>query len=302
MKGRLTHNGTGLIFELEPRSILGRSPTSTVEIPDGRVSRRHAMICEYPDGFWYHDLGSFNGSSLNGMRVTGARKLTTGDQIEIGNQVFTFEQDGSPADSIESFVDASTLAHVKSGDCLLLVSDIQGYTTLSEHLSPDQLAPIIGSWYSRTEEILFNHGAILDKFIGDCVLAYWTDTSVSARIRAFQTAGAMQQSCIDTYEEHRPLLESLGLGFGKGTALHIGRVAFGGLSAQEFSLVGDAVNLAYRMESLTRTVGYPVVTSAQLVRDWPEGAQYCKWLGSHEVKGRSAKVDLYALERVPVMG
>ncbi len=299
MTGRLINQATNEVFSLEPVSILGRSSDSTVQVPDAVVSRRHAMIREQPDGFWYFDLGSFNGSSLNGARVTAARKLTTGDHIEIGTQVYQFHQDGQSATSVEQFLDASTVAQVKSGDTILLVSDIQSYSTLSERLSPDQLAPIIGSWYSRTEEILSQNGAILDKFIGDCVLAYWTDTSTETRIRAFQTAGAMQQSAIDTYDTHKALLDSVGLTFWTGTAIHLGRVAYGGLSSQEFTLIGDAVNLVFRMESLTRSLGHSVVTSADFLREWPDGYRYCTHLGPQQVKGRQAPVDIYALERVP---
>ncbi len=299
MNGHLILQSTGEGFALEPTSILGRSSDSTVQVPDAMVSRRHAMIREHPDGFWYFDLGSFNGSMVNGLRVTAARKLTSGDRIEIGDHAYLFEQEGQAATSAEQFIDATTLAQVKNGETILLVSDIQGYTALSERLSPDQLAPIIGSWYSQTEEILSRHGAILDKFIGDCALAYWTDTSAQSRIRAFQTAGAMQQSSIDTYNAHRQLLDSVGLTFWTGTAIHLGRVAYGGFSAQEFTLIGDPVNLVFRMEALTRSLGHSVVTSADFLRDWPDGVRYCKHLGPQQVKGRTAPVDVYAVEQVP---
>ena len=299
MRARFVHQSTQHVFELEGVSIVGRSADATVPAIDPKVSRRHAMIRQQADGFWLFDLGSFNGSVINGARITGARKLCHGDLIEIGNQVYQFEQEGEAAEPVESFLDESTEAHIRSSEIILLVSDIQGYTRLSERLSPEQLAPIIGTWYARTEEILAQYGGILDKFIGDCVLAYWTDTSVAARLRVFDAARAMLQSCIETYDAHRELLEDVGLAFGSGVGIHLGRVVYGGLSSQEFSLIGDPVNVAFRLEALTREAGYPVLTSEEFLRDWPDGVQCCTPLGSHTIRGREATVEVYALEHLP---
>jgi phospholipid/cholesterol/gamma-HCH transport system permease protein len=87
-----------------------------------------------------------------------------------------------------------TIADVRSRTVILLVSDIQGFTAISEKLTPDQLGPIIGSWYSRTESILNRHGANLDKFIGDCVLAL---ARAARRPRQFRWAdcAAEMQNC-----------------------------------------------------------------------------------------------------------
>jgi len=299
VQGRLVNESTEESFPLEGIVILGRSADSSIQVMDPSISRRHSMIRQQPDGFWYFDLGSFNGSYLNGSRATTSRKLHHGDRIELGDHVFRFEQVGSAEFPATGLEEASTLAQVRSGNAILLVSDIQGFTTLSERLNPDQLAPIIGSWYSQTEEILAGYGATLDKFIGDCVLAYWTDTSPENRKQAFRTAGALQESCIDTYHANRELLETMGLTFATGTAIHLGRVAYGGMSAREFTLLGDAVNLAFRLENLTREVGHSVLTSAEVLRDWPEGSHYCSHLGPQSVKGRQAPIDVWAVTRVP---
>src|SRR2546428_992907 len=75
------------VVELPVPTVLsiGRSPTSDVVLDDDRVSRRHARIESTPDGLRLRDLGSRNGSRVNGKRVEGARHLRSGDEIAIGN-------------------------------------------------------------------------------------------------------------------------------------------------------------------------------------------------------------------------
>ena len=171
MNARLVQKDSGDSYDLVGISILGRGADCSVQIPNMDVSRRHAMIRSQSDGFWFFDLGSFNGSYLNNSRVTTARRLVAGDQIQISDVCFRFEHD-EPLPSAGDEFEAQTIAMIRSEDALLLVTDIQGFSKISEQLSPDDLAPIIGSWYARTEEIISKHDGTLDKFIGDCALAY----------------------------------------------------------------------------------------------------------------------------------
>ena len=85
LTGKLTNEDTGEAFELKEVSSVGRSRDSVVLVPDPRVSRRHALIRAQEDGYWLFDLGSVNGSYLNGRRVTTAQLLKTGDVIKIGS-------------------------------------------------------------------------------------------------------------------------------------------------------------------------------------------------------------------------
>lgn len=299
MQGWLAETETGLRHELSDVVILGRSANCSVHIPFQEVSRRHAMIRRQDDGFWYFDLGSFNGSYINKKRVVTAQKLQQGDLIELSGYSLTFSQSGSSASIESDLLGASTMAQVKSTTAILFVTDIQGFTGLSESLDPSTLARIIGSWYSFTEQILARHGATLDKFIGDCALAYWTDASVPNRIHAIRAAGEMQQSCIDTYKLHQDVLEAAGLTFGACAALHIGRVAYGGMSSREFTLLGDAVNVAFRVEALTRSLNEPVLVTDAFLSGWERGTSYCRPLGPQKLKGRQEAVHVHAVDCMP---
>lgn len=299
INGRLIREDTREEHPLEGVVVIGRSPDCNIQIPDPGVSRRHAMIRQQDDGFWYFDLGSFNGSYINGSRVTTAVKLERNDMVDVSGHAFRFDEESDGTSPVSDLLGASTMARVMDLRAILLVTDIQGFSGLSEVLDPSELAPIIGSWYSQTEQIVAKYGATLDKFIGDCAMCYWTDTTIENRIKAIHAAGAMQQACIDTYNTHRHLLEPAGLKFGTGAALHIGRVAYGGMSAREFTLLGDAVNVTFRVEALTRTLGEPVLTTAEFLNGWEKGPGYCRSLGEHPVKGRKEPVHVYAIDKMP---
>ena len=293
------HRSTGMSYPLHGVVIVGRSPDCGLQLEDPAVSRRHGMIRQQDDGFWYFDLGSFNGTFLNDKRLVTAQKLNDGDALHISGHEFVFQQKGGNPALESDLLNASTMAQVRSAKAILLVTDIRGFTTLSEKLEPAVMARIMGSWYSFTEQILAQHGAMLDKFIGDCALAYWTDSCTDHRIQALRAAGAMQQSCIDTYAAHQEVLDAAGLTFAACASIHVGRVAYGGMSSREFTLIGDAVNVAFRVESLTRKLNEPVLVTADFLDGWEKGYSYCRPLGPQEVKGRKEPVTVFAVEKIP---
>lgn len=298
--GYLTNHDSNQSVDLGEVSSIGRSADSTITVPDPRTSRRHALIRRQNEGFWFVDLGSINGSYLNGKRVTTPQLLASGDELQIGPSRFRFEcPDASPETDRDSLDADRTLIDVVLKDSILLVSDIEGFTTLSEKLDPDRLAPIIGSWYARTERILDAHGATLDKFIGDCVLAYWPDTSPETRIEALRAAHEMRTACDEVENEHRSTLSEAELEFRSGTALHLGPTAQGAFGAQGFNLLGDAVNLAFRLEGLTRQMGDRVLVSEHLFAEWPEGRAICRSIGPQKLKGREEPVGVFAFEGFP---
>ena len=83
--------------------------------------------------------------------------------------------------------------------------------------------------------------------------------------------------------------------------MHLGPVIYGAFSPSEFTLLGDAVNLAFSLEALTRTLNQHVLLSADVLVDWSEGLSCCRSLGSHPVKGRDQAVEVYALDRDPAV-
>ena len=256
------------------------------------------MIRMQDNGYWLFDLGSFNGSYLNGARVTAARQLKNGDVINFADHEFRYEQAGSVEEQLED-LGGSTIALIRSKLVVILVSDIQGFTALSESLSPDDLAHIIGNWYSECEIILSKHGATVDKFTGDCVLAYWTETEDASLINAAKAARDLLESCQAIYQNKKEVFDSVQKTFGVGVAMHTGKVAYGGMSQGEFTLVGDPVNLTFRLESLTRKLDCDILVSKEFLDLSPGLKGHCENFGVHEVKGRGEPVEVWGFRTFP---
>jgi adenylate cyclase len=281
-------------------SIVGRSPECEVIIADPRVSRRHAMIRKQDGGFYLFDLGSFNGSYLNGARLTATRRLHHGDVISFAEHEFHYTETGSlQTPQSAGKTGDSTIALIRSTPVVLLVSDIKGFTALSEELEAGDLAQIIGGWYSDCELILSEEGATLDKFIGDCVLAYWTTVEKDTLLAALRAANRLLDSCEKIYEARPDVFARIHRRFEVGVALHTGKVAYGGMSQGEFTLVGDPVNLTFRLESLTREMESNVLVSGDFVKAIPEVRHHCKNLGVRRVKGRAQGIEVFAVKSFP---
>lgn len=300
MQGKLKRSEDGEEIELPSVSMVGRSSECQVLLPDPRVSRRHAMIRKQDGGFYLFDLGSFNGSYLNGSRVTAARQLSSGDVLSFAEHEFTFEQTGKGMDE-ETFdnLGGSTIALIRSTPVIILVSDVMGFTTLSEEIEADDLAQVIGGWYSDCERIISEEGGSVDKFIGDSVLAYWTRVDESTVMNAIRAARKLTESCKKTSQSRPEIFESLDREFEIGIALHTGKVAYGGMSQGEFTLVGDPVNLTFRLENLTRSLGEKILLSGDFARISGRIRPHTRNLGVHKVKGRAQGVEVVAMTSFP---
>ena len=294
LRPRLVSLADGSEVILPETAIFGRKSDSTISLPDNRVSRRHSMIRRQEDDeFWFYDLGSFNGSYINDERVTTTRQLEAGDVIRICDFEYRFEL---PHDDPIRGTEAQEMQVVPM---IILVSDIRGFTRLSEVLPPDELAQAIGSWYSYCDQVLTEHGAAIDKFIGDAVLAYWTDVSPNARQWALSAARYLRESCSLIQEEMKFTFERYEMEFSSGVALHMGEVSWGQLGQGGLTMLGDAVNTTFRIQNLTRQLGSDILVSADFLSGWKEGLKHVRSLGIHTLKGKKTPVGIYSVESAP---
>jgi len=221
---------------------LGRAASSNIVLPDDKVSRRHAMVhVQGLDEFWLIDLGSSNGTYLNGRRVAQPCRLTHLDVIQVGDRSFTFHhpkhQSGTDTASTEK-----TVQEIRSVKCWLLLADIEASTQFIKKLPADEAPRVTGRWLAECKRIIDDsHGAI-NKFLGDGFLAYWLDreetaTSIKAALTALK----------ELQEKSEPRFRLV---------LHYGKVFVGGAaSLGEESLLGNEVNFAFRMEKLAGSLG-----------------------------------------------
>lgn len=293
----------GVSHPLPETAIFGRNTDSTICLPDVRVSRRHAMIRRQDENsWWFYDLGSYNGSYLNGRRVTTTCPLQAGDIIRICDFSYQFELGVGGRSNPSPVVVHGQPQEITVAPMIILVSDIKGFTRLSELLPPEELAQAIGTWYGSCEQILATHGAAIDKFIGDAVLAYWTDISQNARAWALNAAKSLQRATYDIHDSMRHTFESAESEFSCGVAMHLGEVSHGVLSPGTLTMLGDAVNTTFRIQNLTRQLGSDIIVTSEFfdaAPPWQQGKAYCSPMGEHELRGRVGRVDLYSVDSCP---
>jgi adenylate cyclase len=178
----------------------------------------------------------------------------------------------------------------------VLFSDIRGFTALSESLAPRAVLELLDDYFGRMALIVKGHDGVVGKFLGDGMLAFWgvPDDDRDHAHKAVRAALDMQRELVDVNRvreaEGQPPLR-IGIG------VHTGPVAagmLGGVEHAEYTVIGDAVNVASRIEGLTKTHGVDVLVSETT---WDRcGDRFGGTrLAAEEIRGRREPVVLYAV-------
>ena len=180
----------------------------------------------------------------------------------------------------------------------ILFSDIRGFSTLAEELSPREVATLLARHLAAMAEVVLAHGGTIDKFAGDAVMAVFgvPDEQPDHAARALRCALAMQarQSELN-WEAWTGGAQSLGMGIGVNSGTVIAGTIGGG-GRLEYTVVGDAVNIAQRLQS--EAEAGEVLTTAATVAAAP--FIECESVGSKQVKGRKESVEVYRVVGVGV--
>jgi adenylate cyclase len=178
----------------------------------------------------------------------------------------------------------------------ILFSDLIGFTTLAEKADPEALVAQLNEYLSRMTSVIFNNGGTLDKFIGDAIMAVWGNVR---SLGTAQDATACARAALGMRRELSQLnqtwREQGRMGLGMGIGVNHGEVIVGNIGSQERmdpTVIGDAVNLASRLEALTRTYGVDMLVGAsvaELVRD----EVYLRSVARVQVKGKTKPVDVF---------
>ena len=178
----------------------------------------------------------------------------------------------------------------------ILFSDLIGFTTLSEKADPEALVSQLNEYLSRMTSVVFRNGGTLDKFIGDAIMAVW------GNVRSFGMAQDTKD-CVRAALAMRRELRQLNqkwreegrMGLGMGIGINQGEVIVGNIGSHERmdpTVIGDSVNLASRLEGLTRIYGVDILvgaSAAELARD----EVHLRSVARVQVKGKSKPVDIF---------
>jgi adenylate cyclase len=304
MRAKLkVHPAEGEPFELEiaNTATIGRSRDNTVSLHRSpHVSRQHAIIrCHNAYEYQIMDLGSRNGTFVDGRRVIMPITLRHGSVIRISGNELHFEQvEDAPA---ESGYDMTLAAGTDTGieescDVAIMVCDIRGFSTMSEKLPEEVIARTLGEWFRTAGNLVQQSGGTIDKFIGDAILAYWNKADAAGEeARAAFTIGKKLLTLADTMrwplEDAPPFRIAVALHHGTVTCGNIGLVA-----QRDATIIGDAVNTAFRMESIMKPMGQPLVLSADFLGSLGDPAESYADLGEHQLKGKNQLVRMFGLK------
>ena len=233
------HREGGAPVPITGNCSLGRAVSNDVALVDDRVSRRHATIHTQGEReHWLVDLGSRNGTYLNGRRVSQPTRLRDGDRVQLGPFTLTFALSASMADRTSgTFMADQTAFDLRSLPCWLLLCDITGSTALARERSAEDLAVLVGGWFARCKEVIEDNGGTINKYLGDGLLAYWM-----SRDATLAHVGQAIRDLMRLQEDPRPPFRIV---------VHHGSVLFGGMpSSGEESLAGPEVNFIFRQEKL----------------------------------------------------
>tara|TARA_Y100000592_G_scaffold32292_1_gene51317 strand:- start:1150 stop:3069 length:1920 start_codon:yes stop_codon:yes gene_type:complete len=179
-----------------------------------------------------------------------------------------------------------------------LFCDIRGFTPISEKYkgNPAGLTKLINRFLTRMTDVIISNGGTIDKFMGDCIMAFWNAPIENKKHRemavksALEMTKALAELNVRLQAEGLPQI-NIGIGINTGDAL-VGNM--GSEQRFDYSVIGDAVNLASRLESSSKTLGKTIVIGED-TRHTIETSYPFEYIDSITVKGKSEVVKVYTI-------
>lgn len=261
----------GEVFTLPPAAPcrIGREDANDIVVGDPSASRFHAVIQRDGGGaFRIADLGSANGTTVNGRRVGGPVSLGDGDVIALGGRRMVFRQTAPKVAAPPPASPDRTQFILDRGLVTVLVVDVRGSTELARELGEMPFGRLMSEFFRIAGTLLDARDCWAQKYIGDAVMAVWREPGAAIDRGRFAALVALVD---DLARLAATLTVSHGLNapmrFGVG--MHSGYAStgnMGGESGADFTAMGEAVSKAFRLEAGTRQLNCDVIVSEGLVR------------------------------------
>jgi adenylate cyclase len=172
----------------------------------------------------------------------------------------------------------------------VLFSDVRSFTTISEALSPAETFGFINGLLSRTGPVVREYGGIVDKYVGDAIMALFPGAADDALRAAIALQGAVREHNVERAADGKPPI-AVGVGLHRGS-LMLGTI--GEHERMDGTVIADAVNVASRVEGLTKYFGARVIVSGDVRAALADPAAYTfRFLGCVAVMGKRQGVELY---------
>ncbi len=244
---------------------VGRHEENDVVIPSDIVSRQHAMLQRAEDGTYYLiDMGSRNGSFVNGSRVSVPVGLHDGDQISLGDSLLSFHCEApefKTSAEPRKLSGNTTVAYFACNKTTVLVVDVRNFTVLTQRIDQNLLCQVIGTWFREGGPILNAQGSWAQKYIGDAIMSVWVHKHADQHQEMPRIIRALieLERMTATLAARFALPQEFRIGAGINTGLATIGNAAGSGSLTDYTALGDTVNTAFRLESATKEAGVDVL-------------------------------------------
>jgi adenylate cyclase len=253
---------------------IGRGEQNDLRLNDASVSRHHAFLRRVDGRYLLSDVGSQNGTFVNGRQVHAPSALESGDRIRAGTTELTFHLDvpaivppttDDPTTTLTTTSTGTLVEEYVQGELRIvtvLFLDLHGFTAMSENMPPDEVTQMMNRCFERLTATVARFGGYVDKYVGDAMMVLFGAPVAHADDpeRAVRAAMALQEELVrfnQTQRQQRKanidLQMRIGINTGEVLAGRVGSGQFG-----QYTVMGDAVNLASRLEHAAR-VGHVLV-------------------------------------------
>jgi len=263
---------------------IGRSSRCRHVLDDVKVSREHTLLeLDDGDGHWLViDLGSTNGTYLNGQRIARPVPLHDGDEIRIGDAVLVFhDPSANSGGGAELTVAGQTEIAMVQKRCWLLIADVVQSTRLAQQMSQAEFSANLHRWVRECEAIVQTSGGLVNEYLGDGLLAFWLDIPGMAS-RMAQVLKRFDRLQSETGWAFRIVCHNGVIGIG------------GGISSGLEKLVGWDLSFVFKIEKSAATTGRKINLTEAAAKHL-SGLMELEPTGAFSVPGFAGTHQLYAL-------
>jgi len=180
-----------------------------------------------------------------------------------------------------------------SRECTVLFTDVRGFTTISEGLDPKALSDLMNNFLTPLTQVIHKHKGTIDKYMGDCIMAFWGAPIANPAHAHVGIVAALEMH--KTLVELQPQFRAKNWPEIKiGIGLNTGRMSVGNMGSElrlAYTVMGDAVNLASRLEGITKEYGADIIVGEETMKAAPEVV--FRELDRVRVKGKENAVTMY---------
>lgn len=251
---------------------VGRGKENDLVLGDQWISRNHAILQSTETAeFLLIDLGSRNGTFVNGRRVSIPVTLKNSDQITFGKTEVEFYCPSRATQTLaRETLTGETLTSTLHERQLtsVMVVDMRNFTVLTRQLDEKILSQLIGNWFREAGNIIRDSGSWVDKYIGDAIMAIWfhgtEQVNPKDMIRIFNAVSNLNKMTNQLSRQYPvPFPLRIGAGLNTGYAM-VGNTGSG--EHPDYTAIGDTVNAAFRLETSTKEIGLDLAIGEKTYR------------------------------------